>query len=224
MKFQRVLIVLACLLLGVSTASAATVNFTADFDLSTAAYSGPTTVYSGGFSGITAGIAGIGDDVNIRYTFGGAGITGTFTGAQIEAVYPGPQNQLLWMTGTVSFLDATGAAFKSFVMPLYDTTDIYSAIANWSIGSSIVNLGPLAATIYGIAFNGHIDGGVIENLGGPLATPREYSRGSFQVFGSDLAIVTAVPVPAALPLLAVGLGALGFMGWRKKRSGAALVA
>lgn len=28
--------------------------------------------------------------------------------------------------------------------------------------------------------------------------------------------VDTVPIPAALPLLAVGLGAMGFMGWRKK--------
>ncbi len=30
-----------------------------------------------------------------------------------------------------------------------------------------------------------------------------------------------VPVPAALPLLASGLGALGFIGWRRKRKAAA---
>jgi hypothetical protein len=34
--------------------------------------------------------------------------------------------------------------------------------------------------------------------------------------------VTATPLPAALPLLATGLGALGLLGWRKKRKPAAL--
>ncbi len=32
---------------------------------------------------------------------------------------------------------------------------------------------------------------------------------------------TAVPLPAALPLLAGGLGLMGFMGWRRKRKAAA---
>jgi len=45
------------------------------------------------------------------------------------------------------------------------------------------------------------------------------------IWGSNRSILTVdytptstVPVPAALPLLASGLGALGFLGWRRKRS------
>jgi hypothetical protein len=34
------------------------------------------------------------------------------------------------------------------------------------------------------------------------------------------ASVSAVPIPAALPLLAAGLSAMGFMGWRRKRRAA----
>jgi hypothetical protein len=36
--------------------------------------------------------------------------------------------------------------------------------------------------------------------------------------------VSAVPLPAALPLFASGLGALGLLGWRRKRKAAALAA
>ena len=35
---------------------------------------------------------------------------------------------------------------------------------------------------------------------------------------------SAVPLPAALPLFATGLGVLGFAGWRRKRKAAALAA
>jgi PEP-CTERM motif len=36
--------------------------------------------------------------------------------------------------------------------------------------------------------------------------------------------INATPLPAALPLFASGLGALGLLGWRRKRKGAALAA
>jgi hypothetical protein len=36
--------------------------------------------------------------------------------------------------------------------------------------------------------------------------------------------IAATPLPAALPLFATGLGALGLLGWRRKRKGAAAVA
>ena len=36
--------------------------------------------------------------------------------------------------------------------------------------------------------------------------------------------VAATPLPAALPLFATGLGALGVLGWRRKRKKAALAA
>ena len=43
--------------------------------------------------------------------------------------------------------------------------------------------------------------------------------GSNRKIGMDIRIVlTAVPLPAALPLLAGGLGLLGFFGWRRKRT------
>jgi hypothetical protein len=34
-------------------------------------------------------------------------------------------------------------------------------------------------------------------------------------------IINATPIPAALPLFATGLGALGLLGWRRKRKNAA---
>ncbi|MEM9630349.1 MAG: VPLPA-CTERM sorting domain-containing protein [Pseudomonadota bacterium] len=45
--------------------------------------------------------------------------------------------------------------------------------------------------------------------------------GALDNFRINALTVTAVPVPAALPLLAGGIGFLGFAGWRRKRSAAA---
>jgi hypothetical protein len=41
---------------------------------------------------------------------------------------------------------------------------------------------------------------------------------------SDSPNISAVPLPAALPLFATGLGALGLLGWRRKRKAAAVAA
>jgi len=40
----------------------------------------------------------------------------------------------------------------------------------------------------------------------------------------DDVTITAVPLPAALPLYGAGLGLLGYVGWRRKRKNAALAA
>jgi hypothetical protein len=41
---------------------------------------------------------------------------------------------------------------------------------------------------------------------------------------TDLSSVSPVPLPAALPLFASALGAMSFLGWRRKRKAAALAA
>jgi hypothetical protein len=56
-----------------------------------------------------------------------------------------------------------------------------------------------------------------------------YSEYSTRLFDSPYTAVafseaTATPLPAALPLFASGLGALGLLGWRRKRKAAALAA
>jgi hypothetical protein len=41
---------------------------------------------------------------------------------------------------------------------------------------------------------------------------------------ATIATIATTPLPAALPLFATGLGALGLLGWRRKRKAAAIAA
>jgi hypothetical protein len=45
--------------------------------------------------------------------------------------------------------------------------------------------------------------------------------GTFELTGSVQSSVSATPLPAALPLFATGLGAMGLLGWRRKKKTAA---
>ena len=54
-----------------------------------------------------------------------------------------------------------------------------------------------------------------------LYDPSEWYVDDVSVTG---AAPSAVPLPAALPLFASGLGALGLLGWRRKRKNAAALA
>jgi hypothetical protein len=47
---------------------------------------------------------------------------------------------------------------------------------------------------------------------------------NFQLDGTELFVSSVTPVPAALPLFATGLSAMGLFGWRRKRKNTALLA
>jgi len=44
------------------------------------------------------------------------------------------------------------------------------------------------------------------------------------LYGNVTVAVAPTPLPAALPLLATGLGAIGLLGWRRKRKNGATLA
>jgi hypothetical protein len=75
----------------------------------------------------------------------------------------------------------------------------------------------------------------------PLSSGVDYTTGSFQwdggqcaadcdtnspdfdyAGGLDIGFVSSTPLPTALPLFATGLGALGLLGWRRKRKAKAV--
>ncbi|MGV3490054.1 MAG: hypothetical protein ACO1OG_01915 [Devosia sp.] len=102
------------------------------------------------------------------------------------------------------------------------------------LGGILYIQAPTKAHFVDIPASGGAITAVIESILLPLA--REYSIfysysadivetfGDIQTFstitGNGNASLTAVPGPAALPLLFAGLGALGLLGWRKRRSAA----
>jgi hypothetical protein len=66
----------------------------------------------------------------------------------------------------------------------------------------------------------------VSNLGNaPDALSTVYTNGAFSIgVTGEADPVGATPLPAALPLFATGLGALGLLGWRRKKKAAALAA
>ena len=76
--------------------------------------------------------------------------------------------------------------------------------------------------------NGNGDGGGIYNNGGMVNLANSTFLNNSASFGNDIynngGTVAVTPLPAALPLFATGLGALGLLGWRRKRKNAAALA
>jgi hypothetical protein len=88
--------------------------------------------------------------------------------------------------------------------------------------------------------NGHLDGFVMSDSGTPItlaflseigivATSTIVENGLFDFSNTNIKAqfqsdVEVTPLPAALPLFATGLGALGLLGWRRKRKAAAIAA
>ena len=91
---------------------------------------------------------------------------------------------------------------------------------------------PLYFDTYGILFSISSGGSIVGGLnifdGSPTFTgySDNFSGGGKNVGYLGVGTLTSVetPLPAALPLFATGLGALGLLGWRRKRKSAALAA
>jgi hypothetical protein len=90
---------------------------------------------------------------------------------------------------------------------------LYDNNANSSItehNPQIQNTGIFVLSVLGVTSNTNVTGGTFL-----LGTSAIWS------LPDSLIPVTAVPLPAALPLFATGLAGLGLLGWRRKRKAAA---
>jgi hypothetical protein len=94
---------------------------------------------------------------------------------------------------------------------------------------NVVNTSPLYFDTYGIVFSINSGTSIVGGLnifdGSPTfkGYSDNFSGGGVVESYAGLGTLTPTPLPAALPLFASGLGAIGFFGWRKKKRKAAVI-
>ena len=175
--------------------------------------------------------------------------TGEYTGTFTGAIVGGPSPIILLSSGNgadataafdltnltfshnTSIPDFSGPPFA--IQTIYNGTLILNGGGNGLMGSYTgtfqLNNTATGGTIHldltdlvgsgvlsGVTGSGMADGTVVFNSPGPPAN----FDGTFDVTVN----ATLTPLPAALPLFASGLGALGLLGWRRKRKASAAIA
>ena len=91
------------------------------------------------------------------------------------------------------------------------------------LGSSALFWSDDFETIADFGCLGNFPGNCFQGFKPPL-TVQFNGGGNFVVDGTPLFVTTPTPLPAAFSLLATGLGAIGLLGWRRKRKSAAAIA
>ena len=143
--------------------------------------------------------------INAQAAFGGKSVSGEFTvpnalGADFNGVVN--PTEFSFSDGPTT-LTSTNFSLSSFDIQTSDA----GAIIDWAISVSISS-GPASA---GISTSNTGDSGF-------LLGPTTFVGGSNSVAGMWSGPSLATPLPAALPLFASGLVALGLFGWRRKRN------
>jgi hypothetical protein len=164
----------------------------------------------GGFpftgSGTLTATTGPGGDLvtNITGSFTNGTVTDTVTGV-------GPLNASpTFMTNNLIFPIGTTFMGPPVVTP---PTESYTSVANLDI--------------HGLAFETNAGVFIIASQVQPNSTLLPTGNFYSQVpagggFGVGLFNLSEIPVPAALPLFATGIGGLGLLGWRRKRKAQAV--
>jgi hypothetical protein len=177
--------------------------------------------------GVTAG-----DSVTISYV---SGLTSSFAGVSPSVDANGYVGGPFGSGPDITFMPGFGGSGKPFpsffinptnVAPDIWLNELIGAFANASgvvVGNPFaVGNGPLTTTVPTgatqllLGVNDDIFvGTAVDANGAPLPD----NTGSLTISVTDNGLAT--PLPGALPLFATGLGALGLLGWRRKRKAAA---
>jgi hypothetical protein len=182
-----------------------------------------------------AGVAVV--DGNMSYTPGTQGaITSLFWSAEKDIVGPSPaassDRLLLFQNGAYYVYVSPTTAYSKPPggYQLFNSADLTAGnfqqicvvgCGNGHFGTNIASGAgndPSGQAIVALNFlnGGVIDFGVLF-IGSPVSPPDET-----KAYYDNLDVAINTPLPAALPLFASGLGAMGLFGWRRKRKAAAI--
>jgi hypothetical protein len=232
---RRALVLAASLSLGLASAQAAVVTF----------FGADDGVGAGGaFTNANSAAAAFdAATTNSIITFEGATLpnvaTGvSVTGAGLDASFSGIQTTSVTTLGFNT--TASGNAFLQYAAPFdsatggswtFNFTTPISAFGAYFTGTEANLPGPLTISfndgvpqqlsitknsIAGVLFFGFTDSNGLFNS---VTISGGATTGDRDIFGIDDVrfSASAVPIPGALPLFVTGLGALGLLGWRRKR-------
>jgi len=113
----------------------------------------------------------------------------------------------------------TGFGVVSAINLLWGSADEYNSIEFWFNGGLVDTLFGAEALV-GYGFSAGVGAGTIEIMS-DAAFDQLIIKSSSNAFEYANLQVSAVPLPAALPLYGAGIAVLGFMGWRRRQKAAA---
>lgn len=144
-----------------------------------------------------------------------------YTGSSSRMYCAGCNGSFILSFGTTSVGSASGVFGVGFDFFNADSNRPYNAFVTYGDGSTENILMPFVNSSVGTQFFGLTSTSLILSIAFGLPNGGTTIYGAFGLdnltIGSQ---VPAVPVPAALPLLAGGFGLLGLVGWRRKRKAA----
>jgi len=204
--------------------------------LSASSVASATVLLSENFSGATPGTYGGGSlpGTQFNVTAGNIDIVGVLNGSFFTCA-ANPGGNCIDLVGTSGGQITSTTSFNLLANHLY-TYSFEHVLQGYNPGDP--NFSKFTFDVGGISIVEYTSTGAISGLGAGFVSPIDVSGAVLvitstvaadSVHGSVLSNIvlndegiqpSATPVPGALPLFATGIGALGLLGWRRKRKAA----